>query len=197
MSDGFNKSIKGVNMKLTIKDFVEIVRISDLFTQLSKDKEFKYVFDAYVRRHENDVEIGGLNFIKISNILEKLPNKETSSKKITNRSSSKRNGSNSNFTQGVASNSRIQLLYDEVRKEIPEGKLRFDQTELTCHSDIKVMFYKYISMENLKSEKHIKINKFLRSVAPLILTNDIKEIRRNDLAFIWKICSEIRNYKED
>lgn len=180
-------SPKNVVIKVSINEYVKMAKIAELFNVMKDDKEFRSIFDIFVQKYSDD-----FNFNSISAFLEKLPEREISSKRITSNQNANK-PTTSIFIEEVPSNESVKHLYNKVKNSIPNDKLRFDQTKSTCHSDVKIMFYKYIEIKNLKTETHIVIDDFLRKIAPKYLSNEIVEVKRNDLKTIWNVCSNIRN----
>jgi hypothetical protein len=175
---------KHVNIRLSMKEYAKLLVMAEVATKLLEDKHAK---DAY----KDCIGDGDVKFDSFMKIIAKLPSKENTIEKYQNRKP--RAPTKLYFTDPEESNKNVAAMYKATKKYLEGDKLRHDQINQTCPTDVRIMFYTYIKGKGLVSDKDktITIDKFLQKIAPNILTN-VDEVERRDSSMVWKICNDIR-----
>jgi hypothetical protein len=181
---------KHVTLRLSYRDYLKLVEIGNVAGKMKESKDAKKIISAVIGDFDEE-----LNSDKFLGLVASLSIKGEKSIERFYSQPPRAPPTKMYFTDPEKATNEVNELYN-ASKKWTRDKLRYDQTRETCPTDVRVMFYAYVRGKGLADDvtKEIKIDKFLKKVAPKALSG-IKHIKRNNSSFIWEICSEIRGSK--
>jgi hypothetical protein len=178
---------KHVMIRLSYRDFLKLQDISTVAGQMKEDVDARKFVNKAISEFSDD-----LNADKFLGLVAGLPAKERTLEKFYSQPP-RAAPARMYFTDPEKCTKEVSELYEASKKWTKDKGLRYDQVKETCPTDVRVMFYAYVRGKKLAEDgkPDITIDKFLKKIAPKSLAG-VKNIKRNDGSFIWKICTEIR-----
>ncbi|KAG0017771.1 hypothetical protein BGZ82_000665 [Podila clonocystis] len=181
---------KRVTLRMSMREYIKLVQISAIADGMKQDKDFRKAVKGVIENTDGNPDVP-ISVDSLIGMLARLPTMETNLSRPPPRRSKPKT---MYFTDPQPATKATRALYKSVKNNL-EKTLRHNQTKETCPSDVRVMFYAYIKAKQLGMEetREIHMDNFLHGLAPTTLAG-ITNIKRNDTAKIWAVCSEIRGF---
>jgi hypothetical protein len=185
--EGIENTANIMKIRFTKKQWKIFISACRMFKQLSEDPAFpNYV--SYAMR--DDIKTNDIATHLVSPIIQAPSRLQTTKSK---KDKTKSDG-DVYFTKEKTSTDAVRKLYNAVKPELDESKLRYNQTSVTCPSDIRSLLSMYITKHNLKKDDGTHLDKFLKEIAPNTL-HEMDIIQRNDRRTIMIMVKEISGKK--
>ena len=184
---------KYVKLKFTQRQFEAFKSACEIFSVVSEHEEFyKIVKDALEVHNMQNAKIKSQMVTPIisaplKEMIKSTKKDEEASTKMTH------------FNKPITATRACRAIYDKLHPVVQASYKKMEEGT-TSITEIRTMVSKYVAENNLKTEKGIVVDDFLKSIAPatfreneefLYLDEDVMTIPKSDRSILYKVAEEI------